>query len=44
MTMTLGFIMGVGGAGFICGVSVMYLVMMRTYKKRSNDISAEATA
>ncbi len=32
--MTLGFILGVGGAGFLCGVAVMYLVMMRTMKKR----------
>jgi hypothetical protein len=42
--MTLGLIFGVGGAGFLCGVSVMYLVMMRTYKKRLADLEASAPA
>ncbi|WP_375279599.1 hypothetical protein [Pseudooctadecabacter sp.] len=32
MDMTLLF--AVGGASFLCGVALMYLVMMRTMKKR----------
>lgn len=41
--MTLGFILGVGGAGFICGVAVMYLVMIRTHRKRVAEANPAET-
>lgn len=42
--MTLGFILGAGGAGFLCGVAVMYLVMMRTYRKRLAEAETPQSA
>jgi len=33
-TMDFGILMAVGGSAFLCGVALMYLVMMRTLKKR----------
>lgn len=32
--MDLGLLLSVGAGAFICGVALMYLVMMRTMKKR----------
>ena len=35
--MDLGVLVAVGGASFLCGVALMYLVMMRTMKKRISE-------
>ncbi len=32
--MSFGLLASVGGGAFLCGVALMYLVMMRTMKKR----------
>ena len=32
--MDVGILVAVGGSSFLCGVALMYLVMMRTMKKR----------
>ena len=35
-------IMAVGTGSFLCGVALMYLVMMRTMKRRIVELSAAA--
>jgi len=38
--MDMSILMMVGGSSFLCGVALMYLVMMRTMKKRVAENTA----
>lgn len=40
--MDIGLLVTVGAGSFMCGVALMYLVMMRTVKKRIADGSVAA--
>ncbi len=40
--MGFGILLAVGGSAFLCGVALMYLVMMRTMKKRVAEGSIPA--
>lgn len=35
--MDIWILLAVGGSSFLCGVALMYLVMMRTIKKRAAE-------
>lgn len=40
--MSFGLLASVGAGAFLCGVALMYLVMMRTMKKRLADNEVQA--
>lgn len=39
--MEAGFLVAVSASTFLCGVALMYIVMMRTVKKRSAEAATQ---